>query len=114
MQYFCARVLIVCLVDDGKPRKRDLCDHQFVVVRARDSEHAFERALEFGRAAEMTYKNPKGQKVRWAFVRVESIKRLGRKIDGREVGSVLGDERSPKDVSFRQRFRPDKHQPYEA
>jgi hypothetical protein len=111
MQYFCARILIVCLVDDDKPRKRNTCDRQFVMVRARDYEHAFERALEFGCDAEVTYKNAKGQKVRWVFVSVEEIKRLGRRIDGCEVGSALGDVQFLKGLSFKKRFRPEKYSP---
>jgi len=49
MDYYSARFLIVCLVNDGKPRKRNLCDHPFVVFRAKDYQRAFQRALKWGK-----------------------------------------------------------------
>lgn len=106
MNYFCARLLVVCLVDDGKPRKRNTCDYPFVVFRARDIDHAFERALALGKQQEARYKNVRGQWVRWAFVQVENIKLLGRTLDGLEVGSVLTSLRSEDPIPFRKRFAP--------
>jgi hypothetical protein len=111
MNYYCARLLVICLVADGKPRKRNTCDYAFVVFRARDADHAFQRALDLGREQQATYKNARGQKVRWKFARVEEIKRLGRGIDGREVGSRLDVFRSKEPIPFSQRFQPAKHQP---
>lgn len=111
MDYYSARLLVICLVDDGKPRKRNTCDYPFFVFRARDYAHAFQRALQLGREQQTTYNNAKGQKVRWTFARVEDIKHLGRKIDGCEVGSLLDVFRSDEPIPFRQRFQPAKHQP---
>jgi hypothetical protein len=106
MDYYSARLLVVCLVDDGKPRKRNTCDYQFVVFRARDYGRALERALALGKQQETRYKNAKGQWVRWAFVEVQNIKRLGRSVDGREVGSLLDVLRSEHPMPFRKRFHP--------
>jgi hypothetical protein len=111
MDYYSARLFVICLVDDAKPRKRNTCDYSFIVVRARDYGHAFQRALELGRQKQTTYKNVKGQKVRWTLARVEEIKRLGRSIDGCEVGSLLDVFRSDEPLPFEQRFQPAKHQP---
>jgi hypothetical protein len=41
MPIFCARLLVVCLVDDGKPKKRNTCDYPFVLLEATDHESAF-------------------------------------------------------------------------
>ena len=111
MEYYSARLLVICLVDDGKPRKRNTCDYPFIVFRARDYAHAFRRALELGRQQQAVYKNVKRQKVRWSLARVEEIKRLGRSIDGCEVGSLLDVFRSDKPLPFSQRFQAAKHQP---
>ena len=106
MCYYCARLLVIVLVDDGKPRKRYTCDYPFVVFRARDFGHAFRRAVALGKEQEARYKNAKGQWVRWALVRVEEIKRLGRSLDGKEVGSLMDVMRSDRPIPFGKRFRP--------
>ena len=111
MDYYSARLLVVCLVDDGTLRKRNTCDYPFFVFRARNYHHAFRRALDLGRRQETRYRNCKGQWVRWAFVQVENVKRLGRTLDGQEVGSLLDVLRSEKPVPFRRRFYPEKSDP---
>lgn len=108
MDYYSARLLVVCLVDDGKPRKRNTCDYPFFVFRAKDYKHAFRRALDLGKQQETRYANDKGQQVRWAFVQVENVKRLGRKLDGVEVGSLLDVLHSNRPIPFRKRFHPQK------
>jgi hypothetical protein len=112
MDYYSARLLIVCLVDDGKPRKRNTCDYPFVVFRARGYGHALQRALELGKQQETRYKNNKGQWVRWALVQVENVKHLGRTLDGVEVGSLLDVLRSDQPVHFGKRFHPKKSKVY--
>ena len=111
MEYYSARLLVICLVDDGKPRKRNTCDHPFFIFRARDYAHALQRALELGRQQQTTYKNSKGEKVRWTLARVEEIKRLGRSVDGCEVGSLLDVYRSDDPVPYDHRFQPARHPP---
>jgi hypothetical protein len=111
MDYYSARLLVVCLVDDGRSRKRNVCDYPFIVFRARDHAHAFRRALQLGQEQETTYENDKGRKVRWTFVRVEEITHLGRSVDGCEVGSLLGVFLSEDAIPFRRRFRPARHKP---
>jgi hypothetical protein len=108
MDYYSVGLLVVCLVDNGKPRKRNTCDHQFVVFWAKDEQHAFQRALKWGKKQESRYKNIKGQWVRWAFVGVENVKYLGKKLDGLEIGSVLADHRSKTPIPFNKRFHPKK------
>ena len=108
MDYYSARLLVICLVDDGKPRRRNTCDYPFLVFRAKSREHAFERALALGKQQETRYKNHKGQWVRWALVQVEAIQCLGRRLDGVEVGSLLDVHRSAQPIPFRKRFHPAK------
>jgi hypothetical protein len=106
MDYYSAKLFVICLVDDSKPRRRNTCDYPFVVFRAKDREQAFERALALGKQQETRYKNHKGQWVRWALVQVEAIKHLGRSLDGVEVGSLLEVHCSAQPIPFGKRFHP--------
>jgi hypothetical protein len=111
MDYYSARLLYVILVDDGRPRRRLTFDESVIVFRARDIDHAFERALELGRAAEHRYHNQRGQAVRWAFVEVLTLDHIGRKLDGCEVASKLHTRTVPQPVPFTERFRPERSRP---
>jgi len=110
MQLYCARILVICLVNDRRLRKH-LCDYQFFTLLARDDNHAFERAIEIGKQQETQYKNGSDQDVRWVLARVESIKRLGDSLDGIEVGSLLDYWHNKRPVSFKRRFKPNEHFP---
>ena len=111
MPYFCARLLVVVIVDNPKPRRRNTCDYPFVLIKADSHEEAFKRALELGQGQETAYKNSRGKTVRWAFVRVEELKRLPRNLDGAEVGSLLDVLPSDELLFVKKRFRPAKHEP---
>src|SRR5437588_425212 len=78
MDYCSARLLVLVLIDNSRPLKRNTCDYPFFVFRARNYKHAFQRALKLGKQQQTRYKNSKGQWVRWAFVEVENVKHLGR------------------------------------
>jgi hypothetical protein len=113
MSYYCARLLVVCLVESRKPQKRNLYDYPFVVFRATDYSREFKVALKLGKAQEARYEgSKKGQSVRWAFVRVEEIKELGRKLDGVEVGSILDMLRTKEPLKFEKRFHPERSKPF--
>ena len=88
MHFYCAQLLVVCLVE-GRRRRKNTCDYPFVLYRAKGFEHAWQRALALGREQEILYRNTRGERVRWAFVKVERITRLVRNLDGREVGSLF-------------------------
>ncbi|MBG9390088.1 DUF4288 domain-containing protein [Caenimonas aquaedulcis] len=111
MPLFCARLLVVVLVEGRKPRKRNTCDYPFVIVKARDNSSAFKRALKLGQAQEHRYQNDKGQWVRWAFVRVEHIWRLEEPIEGKEVGSMMDVLESDAPLSFESSFNPGSSEP---
>jgi len=108
LSYFSAKLLFVILVDDGKPRKRNTCDHQIVVFKARHHGHALALALAYGKTQEVRYNNLRDQTVRWAFASVQTIKKLGKSLAGQEIGSVLTDETFSQPVPFRKRFHPEK------
>jgi hypothetical protein len=113
VSYYCARLLVVCLVESRKPRKRNLYDYPFVVFRAANYSNAFKVALKLGRAQETRYEgSKKGQSVRWAFVRVEEIKKLGRNLNGVEVGSILDRLRTDKPLEFGKQFHPERSKPF--
>lgn len=111
MYYFSARLLIVCLVDNGKPRKKNTCDYPFFLIQAKDHEEAFQRALKLGKEQETRYENSKGQMVRWVFVRVEEVKALPQSLDGVEVGSLLDVLVTEERIPFKHSFSPEKHRP---
>lgn len=111
MPIFCARLLVVCLVDDGKPKKRNTCDYPFVLLEATDHESAFAKAIKLGKKQETRYRNSKQQQVRWAFVKVEQITQLQESLDGQEVGSLLDVLKTEEPLSYRKRFSPRKSTP---
>ncbi len=111
MSFFCARLLAVCLVDDGRPRKRNTCDRFFVILQAAGFSAAMELARQAGKQREVRYKNARGQKVRWAFVGIEELKELPDNLAGSEVGSVLGTLSSPTPLAYNKRFSPKRIEP---
>jgi len=111
MPWFCARLLIVVLVEGRRPRKSNTCDYPFVVFKARDHASAFKRALKCGEAQEHRYQNDQGKWVRWAFVRVEQIWKLDEPLDGKEVGSIMDVLQSEAPLSYSSSFSPEKSEP---
>ena len=111
MGWYSARLIHICLVDSKKPRRRNTQDRRVVIFRARDRKRAIQRALAIGRAAEVEYRNVLGQRVRWAFVEIETLDQLGRRLDGREVSSRLSSRIDAKPVSFHRKYRPERSRP---
>jgi hypothetical protein len=111
MDFFSARLFLLCLIDTGRRRRRNICDDRVVVFRARDREHAFARALEIGRSHEIEYLNPRGEPVRGVLVRVVNVDRVGRRVDGEEVASALGWHESESPLAFDHVFRPEDESP---
>jgi hypothetical protein len=111
VEYYSAWLVFIVLVDDGRPRKTHTYDDSIVVFRARDYDHAFERALELGRSQETEYTNPYGQKVRWALVEVLKLQRIGRRVEGQEVSSPLDRRRSKEPIPYGRQFHPERSRP---
>jgi hypothetical protein len=114
MDYYSSKLLFAILVDDGRPRRRNHYDESVVLFRARNFDHAFQRALALGRAAEHRYKNGSGRNVRWALVEISTLDHVGRRLDGQEVASRLHDRTSRIPVPFSARFRPKKSRPIQS
>ena len=108
MNYYSAKFLFIWLINDGKPRKRNVSQHFFAVFQARSHKHAFKRALEWGKQRESRYWNMKGHAVRWALMQIQFIRFLGKTADGVAVGFLLDPLKSDKVVPFRKRFHPEK------
>src|SRR5882724_10233387 len=106
MNYYSARLLFIILVDDGRPKRKNHYDESIVLFRAKDFDHAQERALEIGKTREEVYKNGKQQDVRWALIEIVNLDYIGRKLDGAEVASKLHYLVSKTPISPKKRFRP--------
>jgi len=108
VHFFSAQLLFIILVADGPGRRRNDYDESVVVFRARDLDHAVERARVLGRKQETTYKNRRGKSVRWAFVEILRIRDLGRTLDGQEVASRLHQRTSKRRISPGRVFHPER------
>ena len=86
-------------------------DYPFIIFRANNHEHAFEKALQLGREQETVFKNIEGNDVRWALVKVEEIWELGENIDGIEIGSLMDVWKTDKPIPFNFQFEPEKKRP---
>jgi hypothetical protein len=111
MHFYSARLLFIILVADGPGRKRNHYDASVIVFRARDFDHAFQRALQLGRGRETDYKNDKGQRVRWALVDIVNLDWVGRTVDGQEVASALHYRTSRKRIPPGRIFHPERSKP---
>lgn len=114
MDYYSARLFMIILVDDGKPKKKNLYDESIVVFKADNHDHAFERALAWGKEQELIYKNSRGQDVRWAFVEVAEVRCIGKKIDGVEIISTMFDKISKSAIVFNHEFKPEEQKLHET
>ena len=107
MNFYSARLLFICLVDTGFGKKRNHYDDSVIIFRAKDFDHAFKRALALGRQRETEYLNMKGQEVRWALVKIVNLDYVGRKVDGKEVASVLHYRTGKERISPGRIFQPE-------
>ena len=114
MNFYSARLLLIILVDDGRPRKTHTWDEIVVTFRARDFAHAFRRALEIGRSHETEYVNGDDQQVRWVLVEVTTLDHVGKRVDGAEVASRLFSRRSKTAIPFDMEFQPEDSTPSQS
>jgi hypothetical protein len=111
MDFYSARLLFVAFVKNSRAKKSNLYDDSVIVFRARDFDHAFQRALEIGKAKETTYKNPYGQTVRWALVEIVNIDYIGKVVDGSEVASRLHHHIGKEPITLKTCFHPEQSNP---
>lgn len=71
-------------------------DEQLRLIEAPDTKSALEKALKMGRMEEDCFFNQQEQLVRWQFINVTDLYKLGPQIDGAEVYSRI-EEREPAD-----------------
>ena len=114
MPFYSARLLYYILVDSGLPRRRQHCDETVIVFRAANHARAFERALALGHAAETEYRNADDQRVRWAFVEVETLDEVGPTADGAEVASRQHVRVTPRPVPANRVFHPERSKPEQS
>ncbi len=114
MDFYSARLIFVILINDSKPKKRNDCDEAIYVFKADDLGNAFERALELGKAREHTYENCDNRNVRWAFVEVAEVRRIGETVENAEVSSKLLCVSSEEPMAFDSQLRPEDKAPYET
>jgi len=106
MEYYSARLLVLCLIDDGKPINDCTCDYPFIIFKAKNEEAAFNKAIEIGKKQETIYKNEQGNDVRWVLAEVEEIWSLGKDIDGIEVGSIMDQWETDTPITYTHKFNP--------
>lgn len=102
---------MVCLVDTGRRRRKNMCDEIVIVFRAQNQEQAIVRSLQIGRSHEHEYLNGKGQRVRWKLARVLNLDRVGKRVDGQEVASQLGWHETEEPLAFSHVFNPEEEPP---
>ena len=106
MPYFCARLLFLSLVDDGRPISDCTCEYSFFIVAADTFKDAFEEAVSVGNREQLDYLNCDGNQVRWVLKAVEELRELGTELSGIEVGSLFDRQRFDEPVSFDVTFDP--------
>jgi hypothetical protein len=74
MPWYIARLIIECSV--LAPDVEVLCDEQFKIIFAANSEEAYERALKYGNEEDHDYENKNGDLVKWSFVGLSDLDEL--------------------------------------
>lgn len=74
-EWYVAVLVVECQVA-GDATDEPTVDLQARLVRARDPEHAYQRALELGATAAHSYSNESGQRVSWEFRGLHTLERL--------------------------------------
>jgi hypothetical protein len=73
------------VIVDGDSGKRRLCEERIVLMEALSAEEALKKAKAKGKASENGYKNTDGNKVRFEFIGVMDLLKLGVECDDDEV-----------------------------
>lgn len=88
---------VICSRVESEPNRLRTCDEQIRLLRASDSETAYEKAIQLGKAEEVAYQNTYGQTVHWEFVGLVDLEELPieRIEDGVEIKSRLFRSKNP-------------------
>ena len=89
--------LVICSRVENEANRLRTCDEQIRLLRASDSETAYEKAIQLGRAEEVSYQNTYGQTVHWEFVGLVDLEELSIDAieDGVEIRSRLFRSKNP-------------------
>ena len=99
-------------LDHQRVRRTAATRDSVVLVRASHFEQAFPDACIAGRAMESTYANADGERVRWAFERVETMDELPANLtSGTEVYSQPHDVGDSSELAFDAKFAPELYPP---
>jgi hypothetical protein len=71
-RWYSATLLLVSEIG-GVPNLRPLCERRFVMLTGETEQHALSRLIRYGHKAGHSYRNQRGELVRWSFCRVERI-----------------------------------------
>lgn len=91
-QWFLARIVYRILCGEGCHTAQ--FDEQLRLIEAPNQREALEKALKMGKMEEDCFPNADEQLVRWKFINVTDLYKLGPQIDGAEVYSRI-EEREP-------------------
>jgi 5-formaminoimidazole-4-carboxamide-1-beta-D-ribofuranosyl 5'-monophosphate synthetase len=88
MQWYTAICIFRCIVaGEKKRRSRVLFERRYLLLKANSDEAAVRRAGYFAKKRQHTYRNAKGQSVKWVLEKILDVKEVISKdlIEGTEV-----------------------------
>ena len=95
MNWFLAKIVYRIICGDGNHTAQ--FDEQLRLIYAVNKEEAFYKAQQTGKKEEETFYNLKQELVRWQFINVSELYKVGEMIDGAELYSRI-EEREDGDI----------------
>jgi hypothetical protein len=75
LTWYVAVLVVVCHVDDNATVD-PLLELQFKLIKAKDAEEAYDRAMQLGKQEGCEYKNEEGEKVSWVFQGLHDLQEI--------------------------------------
>lgn len=114
MEYYITKLNFIVLVNNNKPKKKNLNNGVVFILKARSRGEAFKKALKLGKEKnEAIYSNGKN-KVACRLTEICTIDKIGGETENIEVASRLYDKTEDKPVTFRTKFYPENSNPIES
>jgi len=95
MNWYLAKIVYRIICGDGDHTAQ--FDEQLRLIYASNKEEAFHKAQQTGKKEEETFFNLKNEMVKWQFINVSELYRVGEMIDGAELYSRI-EERDDGDI----------------
>ena len=73
--WYVVTLIMQCSIEN-KPQVPVTCLEQIHIIKAKNSELAYKKALQLGKSEEHSYKNHAGQNVSWEFVGMQNLEEL--------------------------------------